>query len=494
MATTSGEEHIVPAIGTKNAVLGLLAVLVLFACADAGPLLLSPTPLPQAPRAAAARFDADAAHRHLEYIADPARKGRLSGSAGYLDAARYVADRFRDIGLEPGGDGGTFFQHFALAVPRLAADPELAVIGPGATSFRFRADFAELVGGLRGGGQVQAPLVYVGGAIDSASYSDFAGVDVQGKAVIVAGPLDGDPAGNAIRHGAVAVLFVARDNPGPLVHYSYLADIAPNAVPTVAVTEPVADRLVASSGRRIADLRGQLERERSLPKRVPLSFDTGLTVRVGVPLAPRTDVDAVNVVGVLRPADQAAEKYVVVGGHLDGVGTDPDGTVYPAANDNASGPAVTIEVARALAAERGKLRDGVIFVAWAGEEEGLRGSAEFLRRAAGTPFAAEHLTAYLNLDVVGCCGTRLAASRDNASLFAALSTAAGKRGVSLASTNGSSDHETFTRAGVPAAIVIWAEIGAIHTTTDTSSVVDAAHLATVGDVTVQAVLDLAGSG
>jgi hypothetical protein len=294
--------------------------------------------------------------------------------------------------------------------------------------------------------------------------------------------------------GAAALVLVARANPGPFIHYSYLADIAPEAVPTIAITDAVADRLLATSGRRIDDLRVQLERERSSPERKPVSFDTGARVRVSVPLAPRTDVDAVNVVGVLRSPSRSADRYVVVGGHLDGVGTDPDGTVYAAANDNGSGPAVTAELARALAAQRSKLRDGVIFVAWAGEEEGLRGSAEFLRRAAGTPFAPEHLVAYINLDVVGCCGERLAASRDNASLYAELSMAAGKRGVSLGAANGSSDHENFVRSGVPAALLIWSDIGAIHTPADTLSGVDTAHLGTVGDVTLQAVIDLAGSG
>ncbi|TMD58237.1 MAG: M20/M25/M40 family metallo-hydrolase [Chloroflexi bacterium] len=441
----------------------------------------------------AAGFDGTAAHRHLQYLADPARNGRLTGSPGYQDAATYVADRFREIGLEPAGDNGTFFQHFPLKVPHLTANPSLTISGSPATTFRLRADFAELVGALRGGGEVEAPLVYVGGAAEAPSYSDFTPVDVRGKVVLVAGPMFGDPAENAIRHGAKAVLFVARDSAGPLIRYSELVDIAADAVPTLLVTEPVADRLVASSGRRIADLRAELEREPILSARKPLSFDTGVRVRVSVPIAPASDFDAMNVLGILRPL-AASDKVLLVGGHLDGVGTDPDGTVYPAANDNASGPAVTIEIARALAPQRARLRHSVLFVAWAGEEQGLQGSTAFLSRAAGTVFATGNLLSYINLDIVGCCGETLGASAENPSLYGLIHDAAKKQQVTLGVTRGSSDHENFNRIGIPAAIVAWSPTGPIHTTADTVAGVDTPHLQMVGVVTIQAVLDLAGNG
>ena len=60
---------------------------------------------------------------------------------------------------------------------------------------------------------------------------------------------------------------------------------------------------------------------------------------MSLPLTPVHDVEGVNVVGLLRGTDpELSKRAVLVGGHLDGVGTDPDGTVFPGANDNASGP------------------------------------------------------------------------------------------------------------------------------------------------------------
>ncbi len=476
---------------------GVLAGALVIAAASStlappkAPPLPPPSATPLATPAGGDVFDGETARRHLAYIADPARQGRLTGSPGYLDAARYVAERFREIGLEPVGDDRTYFQRFVTPVVELTAQPELAILSPDPTAFRLRADFAEVVGGTRGGGTVEAPLVYVGGAVDSATYTDFREIDVRGKVALISGPSEGDPAGNAMHRGALAVLFVSRDDPGPLIHFSFIPQFAPNAMPTLLITEPVADRLVASSGKRVGELRRTLEQQRASPSRQPLSFDTGLRVRVSLPLGPVREVDGINVVGLLRPAQATSERYLVVGGHLDGVGADPDGTVYPAANDNGSGPAVTIELARALARQRAVLRHPILFVAWAGEEEGFRGSAEFLRRVARTPLRSENIIGYINLDVVGCCGQALSATPDNASLYSALSSAAKKQGLSLGVTRGSSDHETFTRAGIPATLLIWSQIGRIHTPTDTVDVVDAEHLRTVGSVAAQALLDLA---
>src|SRR5437899_2229723 len=103
---------------------------------------------------------------------------------------------------------------------------------------------------------------------------------------------------------------------------------------------------------------------------------------------------------------------LVVGGHLDGGGQAPDGSVFQAANDNASGPAVTIEVARALAAVRSSLVHSVVFVAFAGEEEGFFGSEAYVAQTATTPGRVESLIAMINLDVIGCCGDTLIVSNE----------------------------------------------------------------------------------
>lgn len=223
-----------------------------------------------------------------------------------------------------------------------------------------------------------------------------------------------------------------------------------------------------------------------------LAFEAASAVRLSLPLTPLRDVDATNVVGIIRGGDpDLAKRAVLVGGHLDGVGTDPDGTVFEGANDNASGPAVTIELARALVARRAELRHSVIVVAFAGEEQGLWGSDHYATRVTSIPGRAESLVAYVNLDVVGCCGASLGASEESAALAAKARRAAEAEGIAIGPSRGSSDQASFARRRVEVVHLLWADVGPIHTTRDTAASVTADHLGGAGRVATRLVLDLA---
>jgi len=203
-----------------------------------------------------------------------------------------------------------------------------------------------------------------------------------------------------------------------------------------------------------------------------------------------------NVVGMLRGSDpERAKKFVIIGGHLDGVGSDPDGTVFPAANDNASGPAVTIEVARVLAAKKAMLKNSVIFVAFSGEEEGLVGSEAFMANSVTTPYRADNIVAFVDLDMEGCCGG-LAASDENFELHQRLKAAADRLGYDLDYTPGvgGSDHITFLRRRVPAVMISGTDLGPFHTVGDTATTVDPARLRASGELVLQSVLEMAGTG
>jgi Zn-dependent M28 family amino/carboxypeptidase len=212
---------------------------------------------------------------------------------------------------------------------------------------------------------------------------------------------------------------------------------------------------------------------------------------MSLPLTPVREVEGVNIVGLLRGSDpEISKRAVLVGGHLDGVGTDPDGTVFPGANDNASGPAVTIEVARALAAQRTALKRSIVFVAFAGEEEGLLGSEAYATRTVASPGRVESLVAYLNLDVIGCCGNTLEASEESPALVDRIRLAAQRLGIPFrAIRGGGSDHATFTKRGVPAAIILWNDI-ILHTPRDTIAIIETPRLQKAGDVVTAVTLEL----
>ena len=432
-------------------------------------------------------FDGVRTREHVAYLADPARGGRYSGSPGYLEAAQYVADQFKAIGLEGLGDGGTFLQRFTMPIVDLSATPALSRTGADAKSWKHRVDFTETVGGRSGNGTVEAPIVVVGGGAKGNGQDDFAGVTTRGRIALVTGPTTGTAVESSFAEGAVGVLVVGDVS----IRYSYIPRFFPEVIPVLAITESAANELLAPAGRTVAQTQTAVRARRANPSAPSPAFETTVTVRMSLPLTPVHDVEAVNVVGLLRGTDpDLSKRAVLVGGHLDGVGTDPDGTVFPGANDNASGPAVTIEVARAVAAKRTELRRSIVFVAWAGEEEGLLGSEYYATRMASSPGRVESLVAYLNLDVIGCCGNTLESSDESAALVDRLRAAARQLGVPFQSIRGGgSDQTTFAKRGVPSALVLWSDI-ILHTPRDTIALIETSRLQKAGDVVTAVTLDL----
>jgi hypothetical protein len=466
--------------------------LALGACFPPGPATSSPTASPSAVVIAApTEFDAAKAKAHVEYLADAARGGRYSGSAGYRDAATYVADRFREIGLEPLGDNGTFFQHFTMPIVDLTEMSTLS--GPGGKSYKPRVDFTESVGGRSGSGKVEAELSAVGGAARSGGLNDFAGANVRGKIALVTGP--GAPNGgssveSAYQEGAIGVLLVG----GATLRYSYIPRFQGETVPTLVISTEVADQLLAPTGHTVSSAQDLVRARRADPNAPASGFDVPTMVRMTVSLTPVHDVDAMNVVGLLRSPDpNNAQRAVLVGGHLDGVGTDPDGSIFQAANDNASGPAVTIEVARALAASRASLSHSIVFVAFAGEEEGLFGSEAYIAQMAVAPGRVESLVAVLNLDVIGCCSRTLLVSNEAPDLQRRVRDAASRLGVASESTgSGGSDQASFARRRVPAVLIGAADF-ILHVYADKPAIVETSWLKKAGDVVTAVAKDLASA-
>jgi Zn-dependent M28 family amino/carboxypeptidase len=445
------------------------------------------------PPVAPLAIDALRAKAHLDFMASPARGGRFTGSAGYDEAARYMAEQLAAAGVEPFGDGDTFFQRFKMPLVDLAATPTLERLGPQPRRFTHRAEFTEVIGGSSGGGAAEGRLVFAGSGQRGAALDDFAVIDVDGAIVMLLSPRSG-ALGEAVRLGAAGVLVVS----DRMIKFSYVPRFEARTVPTLIVSQASADALLAGSASGLGDLRRTVEDQlRALATpgvAVPpsVAFEAPAPASMSLPLTPVRDVEATNVVGIVRGSDpNLAKLAVLVGGHLDGVGTDPDGTVFEAANDNASGPALTIELARSLVARRSELRLSVIVVAFAGEEQGLWGSDHFASRVSTVPGRAESLVAFLNLDVVGCCGAALSASEDSPSLFARAKRAAEAEGVVVSASRGSSDHVSFSRRRVEVLHLLWGDTGPIHTVRDTAATVTADRLGAAGRIAGRVVLELA---
>ena len=489
-------------LGLKAGIRAASIVLVFVGCVPVGTIPAFPSPrsaalASNAPLASAAStgavaptsaatFDGAKAREHVAYLADAARGGRFTGSPGFLESARYVADRFREIGLEPGGDAGTYFQRYPAQIVDLAGTPALSRTGVDAKTWTHRVDFTESVGGRAGNGSAEGTLAVVGGGSAGGGQDDFAGVDLRGRIALVTGPTVNGYQENIYQRGGTGILVVGDAS----LKYSYIAQFFAQTVPVLVITESAANELLAPTGRTVAQVQGAVRAHRSGSSALASAFTVESTIRMSVPLTPVHEVQALNVVGILRANGVDGARAVLIGGHLDGVGTDPNGTVFPAANDNASGPAIAIEVARALAAHRSELRRSVVFVAFSGEEQGFLGSEAYIARMSASPGRVESLVAMLNLDVIGCCGDTLQASSESKALQDRVSAAAQRNNVPFRGiSGGGSDQQSFAKRGVPSTLILWSDY-ILHTTQDTIEKVDRRHLQRAGDVVTAVALDL----
>jgi Zn-dependent M28 family amino/carboxypeptidase len=202
-----------------------------------------------------------------------------------------------------------------------------------------------------------------------------------------------------------------------------------------------------------------------------------------------------NVLGVLPGRDAAyADQVVILGAHYDHLGQTPDGTVWAGANDNASGVAVLLEIARTWHEQGYVPRHTVLFAAWDAEEEGLLGSIHYVQHPR---YPLEDTAAMIQLDMVGAGGDTLwidGGGVAGGELSERLQSAAEALGVGTELTDfGRSDHVPFLRSGVPAGLLIWCfddarttcnNMGSpqYHRPQDTAAIIEPDKLEAVGQI------------
>lgn len=351
------------------------------------------------PMRAAAEISSGEIMDTIEYLASKKYEGRLTGTSGFKHAADHVANRFGDWGMV--SPAGGYLQRYPVTTA-IVRDANLSIRVPGEDGeqvdmpCKLQKDFFPF--GFSGSGSVSAPVVFVGYGMTVPAYGvdDYAGVDVTGKIALI---LKGAPEAkegedwsdydshrfrtrNAFEHGAVAALYVyaPMGNPnGELIE----------GFPIIQVTEGIAEQMLAND-LKIKQLKTLLNR------RATLSFQTDASATLSV-TSERVDGTGYNVVGMIPGnAPELASQAVVIGAHLDHCGAWP--VLMPGADDNASGSAAVMAMARAAVTAGVKPKRPILFVLFGGEEMGLLGSRHFVEHL---PDGIEAVHYCLNLDMVG---------------------------------------------------------------------------------------------
>ena len=243
---------------------------------------------------------------------------------------------------------------------------------------------------------------------------------------------------------------------------------------------------------------------RAIQQKKPQSESTGVRVRVkgydevtlyGEPFGNNRSR---NVLAKIEGSDPVlGRQAVVIGAHLDHLGF-RSGLIHPGADDNASGSAVVLEVARTLAASGFRPRRTIVFALWCGEEQGHYGSKRF---ASAPPdgLSMERVVAYLNMDMVGL-GTTIDAmgARDFTTVFSVMMRdqlpEVSRLVVPDVTGPGGSDYAAFLAQGVES-VALFTGGGQghpdYHDAADTPGKVQPELLASVGQFVMQAAANLA---
>lgn len=428
-----------------------------------------------------------------QYLSADEREGRGAGTRGLDESAQYLAEQFHAAGLKTDLIDGGPFQPFQLG-RRRGIGPASRIVftnkdaAKAAVEPKLRIDWTPL--SLATSGPVAGRLVFAGYGITAPEfqYDDYAGIDVSGAVVVIlrhepAGRVDDEnwfPAGkstrhaqfsskiaNAIAHGAKAVCFVstasdvAKGNPPDeatperLLKFEVGVPAAGGSLPVLQLSRAVVDELLAPTVKKLVELEEQIASTSQ-----PTSRDLGQWTAEGEVSIVTAGRELRNVLGLLPGKGPNAAETIVVGAHYDHLGNGSYGSlsgaggkaIHNGADDNASGTAVVLEVARLLSESGKPLDRSVLFIGFSAEELGLIGSSHYVKK----PLVPMTQTvAMLNLDMVGrlrgdkvtIYGTGTATEFPQ--LLAEEVPRFGMRFTSQSSGYGPSDHASFAEENVP---------------------------------------------
>ena len=379
-------------------------------------------------------FDASAEklQKHVSYLASDKLEGRRTGTQGSTDAAKYIAAEFGKLGLRPAGAKAkawrpttpldAFQQTFPyVAGVELGKGNNFSIGNPigSIETYRVTASDGWTPLGFSSNAKVEGDLVFVGYGITASElkHDDYGSGLAKGRvAIALQGTPDGEnPHGQFTRFegvrwkavaarnaGAKALIVIAREENFAnerLAKLTYDNSGGEAGLPVVVISRQLADKIFQLSTTSLS-LTEQGVANGTAGTRV-LTGSLALTTDIV-----RNEVTAYNVIGVLEGSDPALKnETIIIGAHFDHLGHGGDGSlaansteIHHGADDNASGTAGMLELARILSTQRPRPKRTIVFMGFSGEEEGLLGSNYYVNHPL---LPLENTVAMINMDMIG---------------------------------------------------------------------------------------------
>lgn len=320
----------------------------------------------------------DSIYQHVAVLAADSMEGRQVGESGEWKSAQYIISVFRQAGLEPRGDSNSYLQAFEF-VKRTEFGPDNRLTINGVT-LKIDEEYQPIEHSASKAFEFGEVLnVGYGIVTQDSSHNDYKNLDVKGKPVLVrryAPRTDGDSTGadttydrysdlaskimTALDHGATGVFFYTPETDDDAMIAMGVTHVTPRDIPIIFLRRSALQKLGLNlSDPRIMNAAGMTD--------LIQVRDTGY-----------------NVVGYLPGASDTVQ---IVGAHYDHIGWGGSSSryrgeekkIHNGADDNGSGTAALLELARYFGSRKSELHNSILFLAFSGEEAGTLGSGHYVR-------------------------------------------------------------------------------------------------------------------
>lgn len=461
----------------------------------------------------------------VTYLASDELGGRDTFSPGAEMAAQYIIQDFKKHGVKSAVTDGSYRQPFPIDLGR-NLDSATAFLGFFSTSERLTMKLDEdfkpqLVGGS---GTVAGDLVFVGYGIDDPdhNFQEYEDVDVSGKVLVMLrrqpvfdvedSPYSGDDVveqayirskvAAAMDRGAVGIVFVNDIRTAPSGTETTLENSAAFGdrelgLPLVMISQAACNQLLQTfplkdkAGNPVTDL---LTASRLIDSSAaPLSQAMSASAKYSATFADQKGW-GYNIVGVVEGEGPLANETIVVGGHYDHIGIGSFGSrtpgrfgeVHNGADDNATGTAAVMELARRYAQAEKKPARRMVFIAFSAEERGLLGAYHYCENPI---YPLSSTVAMVNFDMIGWLRNDklVIYGTGTSSVFDPAADQANEEAKlqldKIAAGFAGSDHLPFQQKGIPAVFFHTGLTPVYHTPDDKTEALDLAGGVRVIDYT-----------
>ena len=358
----------------------------------------------------------------IQILTQDKMEGRGDGTKGLVRAEHFLEARYKSLGLEPAGTHG-FLQSFVVTTGAKLNGKNHFIMQNAQTKSELKLNQDYVPFSFSQSGTAAAPLVFAGygATADEFGYDDYAGIDVKDKIAVV---LRYEPstfaaksgnqglthhaqliakAINGRNHGAKGLILLngklGDGEEDLLTRFGSVSGPANAGILFAQGKNESAAAWFQAAGKSLKETQDQIN---STGK--PASFTFPDTLHASLAIGVETTHATVNNVLAFLPGK--TDEYIILGAHYDHLGRgnfdslapSQIGQIHPGADDNASGTAGLLELARLLSPMKGQLQRGILFASFAGEELGLLGSAAWVKSPTRP---LDKAVAMFNMDMIG---------------------------------------------------------------------------------------------